>query len=465
MTAARLTRRSLLAAGAVAGSGLVAVPAWARPARHVRHHRHRRPRQPDSLPNPSEPIGTPGLPAQVDTVVILMLENHSFDNILGMLPYQVPARRGVDGLPGDGRVPTASNPDRNGKPVTAFHLPDACASTGLTQNWDSSHRQFDGGRNDGFVTNVGTNTPMGYLDSSDLPFTYGLAAQFPVSDRYFCSTLCQTEPNRRFLFAATASGVISDQDQTITVAAANGTIFDRLDAGKVSWLDYYDNSPSPFYLPNVRDNPLQAARCVKNSQFFSDAAAGRLPHVSVVEPNYHYQSEENPQDAAYGENFLASVVGACTASPQWPSLALFITYDEHGGYYDHVPPPAAIAPDDIPPDLKGEGGTLPGGYDRYGFRVPLIVVSPWARPGYVSHVVADHTSLLSFIEHRWNLPALTRRDANAWNLADVFDVSRPHFMDPGRFPDPPPIAPTLAKCQADGENPPQAGSPNDLRPV
>jgi phospholipase C len=465
MAGERITRRTLIAGGVVAGSGLVALPAWARPLRHVRRHRPRHERTPDSLPSPDQPPGTPGIPAQVDTVVVLMLENHSFDNILGLLPYQVPARRGVDGLPGDGHVPTASNLDRSGKPVRAFHLPDNCPSTGLTQAWDASHAQYDNGRNDGFVTNVGTSTPMGYFDSSDLPVTYALASQFPISERYFASTLCQTEPNRRFLFAGTASGVISDQAQTFTVAAANGTIFDRLDAAKISWLDYYDNAPSPFYLPNVRNNPLQAARMVKNPQFFSDAAAGRLPQVSFVEPNYNYQSEENPQDVGYGEQFLAQVVAACTSSPQWRSLALFVTYDEHGGFYDHVPPPSVIPPDDIPPDLKGENQSAPGGYDRYGFRVPFIVVSPWARPNYVSRVVADHTSILSFIEHRWNLPALTRRDANAWNLSDMFDVSAPHFLHAPALPPPPSTDASLAKCRADGENPPAANDPNNLRPV
>src|SRR5947209_14850164 len=264
----------------MAGTGVYALPAWARTLRHLRRHRPRGPREPGSVPSPEQAPGTPGIPREIDTVVVLMLENHSFDNIIGMLPYQAASRRGVDGLPGNGTAPTASNPDRSGRPVTAFHLPDNCPSTGLTQAWDSSHAQYDGGRNDGFVTHVGVNTPMGYFDSSDLPVTYALAAQFPISERYFASTLCQTEPNRRFLFAGTASGVISDQPQTFNVPAAGGTIFDRLDAAKVSWLTYYDNAPTPFYLPNVRNNPLQAARMVKNSQFFSDSAAGKLPHVS-----------------------------------------------------------------------------------------------------------------------------------------------------------------------------------------
>jgi phospholipase C len=399
-------------------------------------------------------MGAHGTPAQVDNVVILMLENHSFDNILGMLPYRVRARRGVDGLPGNGSVPTAHNPDRNGNRVTAYHLQDLCPSHGLTQNWNSSHMQYNGGRNDGFVRVAGSTTPMGYFDHKDLPVTYALASQFPISERHFSSTLGQTEPNRRFLFTGTASGDTSDDVRTFVIPAANGTIFDRLDAAHLAWRVYYGNLPSPFYLPNVRNNPRQAARCVKNPLFFQHAAAGHLPRVSVIEEDFNYQSEENPQDVAYGERFLRQVVAACMASPQWRSIALFVTYDEHGGYYDHVPPPRAIPPDDTQPILNPQDGTFPARYDRYGFRVPLTVISPWARPRYVSRQVTDHTSILSFIEHLWNLPALTRRDANAWSLADMFDIRHPHFLEPLQLPAAPSIDTTVARCRADGHQPP-----------
>jgi phospholipase C len=438
--------------GALSGAAAIAagaLPAWARPPITSQALR-----SPDSLPYPRRPMGARGSPAQIDNVVILMLENHSFDNILGMLPYQVGTRRGVDGLPGNGSVPTATNPDRKGHRVRTFHLPDLCPSEGLTQSWDSSHMQYDGGRNDGFVRVAGSATPMGYFDKADLPVSYALAGQFPISERYFCSTLGQTEPNRRFLFAGTASGTISDSGPTFSIPAANGTIFDRLDAARVNWLVYFDSLPSPFYFPNVRNNPQQVARCVKNPLFFEHAAAARLPSVSVIEENFNYQSEENPQDVGYGESFLRRVAAACMASPQWRSIVLFVTYDEHGGFYDHVAPPRAIPPDDIQPILDVQDGTFPAGYDRYGFRVPLTVISPWSRPNYVSRRVADHTSILSFIEHRWNLPGLTRRDANAWALADMLDTRHPHFLDPPGLPRARPIDATLARCRADGRHPP-----------
>jgi phospholipase C len=141
-------------------------------------------------------------------------------------------------------------------------------------------------------------------------------------------------------------------------------------------------------------------------------------------------------------------------SPLWSRTALFITYDEHGGYYDHVAPPAAVPPDDIPPDLKlSAKGTFPAGFDRYGFRVPLIVVSPWGQPRYVSHRVADHTSILAFIEHKWNLPPMTRRDAAAWDLTDMFDTTQRRLASPLALPAGPDIDASLAKCRADGEDP------------
>jgi phospholipase C len=139
-------------------------------------------------------------------------------------------------------------------------------------------------------------------------------------------------------------------------------------------------------------------------------------------------------------------------SPNWKRTALFLTYDEHGGYYDHVPPPRAIKPDAIAPMTAP--GDARGGYDRYGFRVPLIVVSPWARPGYVSRVVQDHTSLTAFIERKWNLPAMTFRDANAAPMTDYFDFGRPAFLHPPRLAVAPSLASGLAACHRAGLTPP-----------
>jgi phospholipase C len=173
------------------------------------------------------------------------------------------------------------------------------------------------------------------------------------------------------------------------------------------------------------------------SQYFADAAAGTLPQVAFVDPLFvgssNTENDEHPtSNIQVGQEFVSRVVNALLASPQWPRSALFLTYDEHGGFYDHVRPRPACLPDGIPPLL--EAGDDPGAFDRYGFRVPMVVVSPFARSRYVSHRVYDHTSILRFIETRFDLPALTRRDANADPLLRMFDFRQPPFATPPSLP-------------------------------
>jgi phospholipase C len=436
-----LTRRALLR-GAAGGAAVVAaggLPAWARPVVHGT-----RLRRPDSLPFPGRPAGHPSM-HEIRHIVVLMMENHSFDNLLGMVPHEVPGRRGVDGLSvRHGRV-IDFNRDAAGHKVFASHAATPCQlSARPSQAWNASHLSFDHGRNDGFVRASG-HVAMWFWDKRDIPFSYSLARHFPIGERYFASVLAQTFPNRRFFFAGTASGSVDDKT---VPTAANGTIFERLNAHGITIGIYYQDAPSILIVPNTG---LIAGQAHPFPQFLSDAAAGRLPQVTFIDPNYGTTSEENPQDIQVGERFIAQVVHALIHSPNWKHTALFITYDEHGGYYDHVPPPRAIKPDNIPPMTKP--GDAPGGYDRYGFRVPLIVVSPWARPRYASRIVQDHTSITAFIERKWNLPAMTFRDANAAPMTDYFDFSRPAFLTPPRLAAAPALGPGLARCHAAGLNP------------
>ena len=224
---------------------------------------------------------------------------------------------------------------------------------------------------------------MLFWDQSDLPVTYSLAKHFPIGERFFCSTLCQTYPNRRFFFTGTASGTIATDATTFTIPAANGTIFDRLDAHRVNWKVYSQTTAASWLIvPKVTAPPGRNARSHTFAQFLTDAAAGRLPQFSFLDPNYGTTSEENPQDIQVGERFVSQVVHALMNAPTWKRTALFLTYDEHGGYYDHVPPPRAIKPDSIAPITKP--GDAPRQLRPLGFRVPLIVVSPWAKPSYAS---------------------------------------------------------------------------------
>ncbi len=382
-------------------------------------------RKPGSIPNPKLPIGTDTLP-QIEHIVVLMMENHSFDDHFGMLKRGDGFKLGSDGLPLD------ANPYTDGNLLKAFHMPSTCQLHSVpSQAWDASHTAYDNGLNDGFVTASGP-AAMGYWDSTDIPYYYSLGQVFPVADRWFCSVLAQTYPNRRFLMAGTAAGIVSTTTASLLAPTPpNGTIFDRLNAHHITWKDYYSDLPAVAVIPDVlKKNPKNIA---KASQFITDAAAGKLPSVSFVDPNFSHQSEEDPQDIRQGERFAAAIINAAMHGKAWSKTLLILTYDEHGGYYDHVAPPAAIKPDNIPPEITVPPD-LPGGYDRYGFRVPSVIVSPYARRNYVSHVVHDHTSILKLIETKWNLPAMTFRDANADNLLDSLDFkSKPAFLKPPKL--------------------------------
>ena len=379
-----------------------------------------------AMPDQTLPPGAPrGDQIPIDHIVFLMQENHSLDNYLGQLPA---AGHGeVDGIP-----PGASNPDSDGAAVSVYHEPKYCTSPDVSHSWNGSHQQFNDGRNDGFVitNNPGGARALGYYEESDLPFYYALAKSFAMGDRYFSSLLGPTYPNRFFSLAATSFGFI----RNVSPAEVRPrTIFDVLDEHHVTWKIYYDDAPFAVLVRLTR-----ARNQVHFDRFLADAAAGTLPQVSFVDPAFTElhgeQTDEHPDaNVQFGQRFAATANNALLQSPQWPRSVLFWTYDEHGGFYDHVAPPSACVPDDFAPRL--EGGDTAAGFDRYGFRVPFAAVSPYAKPGYVSHRIYDHTSILRFIETRFNLPALTRRDANADPMLDLFDFSNPHLLNPPELPD------------------------------
>lgn len=272
-----------------------------------------------------------------------------------------------------------------------------------------------------------------------MPFYYGLASTFPLCDRYFCSVMAQTFPNRRFLIAGSAFGQVADPLPGPTDPnprpSGFGTVFDLLNAFGISWKDYFVDLPTAGLFPYVLEqNP---GNIVPVADFFADCAAGTLPSFSVVDPESEEGSEENPQDAQTGAYYAYQVIDAVLRSPAWPSTALIINFDEHGGYWDHVPPVRMVRPDSIPPDVPA-GDTYGDLYSWSGFRVPAFVVSPWARPNYVSHTVYDHTSILRLLETKWNLPALSNRDANANTMLDCFDFRSPAFLAPPALPAAPP---------------------------
>ncbi len=269
---------------------------------------------------------------------------------------------------------------------------------------------------------------MGYWTGDDLPFYHSMARRFPIGDRYFCSVMAQTYPNRRFLIAGTALGDISTDASGISkVDAPNGTIFDRLNHYGISWKDYYAELPTcALFEPVLRGQPRQGGPPSRSSS--------PTPHRATFPPSASSTpTSTTPRrtgTSRWARPIAALVVDAVMQGPAWDRTALIWVYDEHGGWYDHVPPKRAVKPDNVPPELLA--GDLPGAYNYTGFRVPCCVVSAWSKKDYVSHQTFDHTSILKLVETKWNLPALTYRDANARNMLDFFDFTakRPPFADP-----------------------------------
>jgi phospholipase C len=437
-----ISRRAVLG-GALAGAAAIGVAAGAPGAGAGAATRARTKSGPGTLPNPAAPAGSDQLP-QITNIVVVMMENHSYDNLLGMMQG-----RG-DGFVLDGNgLPTASNPwpKKSATPppvknavLHAFPMPNPCQEASYPYNtWDAYWTSYAGGAMDGFVKSQSGPVSMGYFEPAVMPFINSLAATFPVCDRYFCSVGAQTYPNRRFLMAGTSLGLLTDTFPS--AKPPNGTVFEALMAHSISWTNYYSTLPSALIWNYLGGVPGFSSHLAKSSQFFTDAAAGTLPSFSLVDPNFDTGSEENPQDVQYGDQFLSQVVNAVMDSPQWPGTLLVWCYDESGGYYDHVPPPKAVKPDGVAPVTSpGDHG---GSFNRLGFRVPAGVVSPFARPNYVSHVVHDHTSVLKLVETKWNLPALTYRDYAADDLLDSVDLtSPPAFLDPPTLAAP--VDPSLA---------------------
>jgi phospholipase C len=442
----RFTRRTALRYGGVAGAALAGATGAGRLLRAATAGAAVL-RTPDSLPDPTRAAGAASDALPFDHVVVVMMENHSFDNLLGALAHSgQPKAHGLRfDSSGDARN---SNPALSGRGrVRSFPLPTTAQAPSVTQTWNATHEQINGGKMNGFTKSVGNDEPMGYWTDEVLPFAYSFARSFTLNNRWFCSAPCQTYPNRRFLMAATAYGDIATNDESLTdPPPPNGTIFDRMQAYGVSWRNYFTDLPQTAIIPSIIEK--YPANLASIAQFFADCKTGSLPSVSFVDPEFGALTdigaplsalpqlapitgplnttggdEESEQDMSYGESWAYEVVDAVLNSPAWPRTLLIYTYDEHGGYYDHVKPPAAIAPDDIPPRL--EATDLPGGYDIYGPRVPGIVASPYSRPNSVTNVLHDHTSALATIEAKWNLPALTNRDANARTVTDFLDLKHP----------------------------------------
>jgi len=418
---------------------------------------------------PEATLGPTALPADfpIDNIVVVMMENHSFDSYLGHL-NEYGHRSDVESAPAG-----ASNPGVDGGAVPWQHAAHEC-SLDTTHSWKGTAAEMDDGKMDGFVVTNEQAPPdagplpdptiyqgsrsMWWYDQTDLPLYYQLANTFAVADHYHCSLPGPTDPNRMYLFAATSFGLGGNTLPNLpddSFPEHDVAVLDELEKRHVNWQLYSDGLPgaATVYATSLLD---RWGRQVKfdMATFMSDAKAGKLPSVSFVDPNLTSemnggagQDEHPPGDVQSGEAFVGQVVQAVTTSPQWGHIALFITHDENGGFYDHVPPPPACPPDSLKP-VDENGRPLAGAFDIYGIRVILIAVSPYAKKGYVGHHVYDHSSLTRFIEARFKLPALTARDANAEPPTDLFDFTHPSFATPPSITQPTIDPAGLSYCES-----------------
>ena len=344
-------------------------------------------------------------------VVVVMKENRSFDHLFGSL--HASGQPDAEPIP-----PSFTNLDKNGTAVAPFHLDTTCLNLDPGHQWAEMHRQVNGGAMDGFVTNGADTTGsdghfvMGFYGPDDFPFYYWLANTFAINDHHFAPARSGTWPNRNFLLLGTADGV------TCTYCgypdAGTPTIFDELDAAGVSWGAYTDSDPFDGTLG--WEAPHRGLYTFE--QFQTDARQGTLPGVSFVDGIAFIQDEHPTADVQLGEKWTRIVYDEVRHGPQWPETAMIWTYDEAGGFADHVRPSNQAC-------VARPGNALDTPFTEQGVRIPLVVISPYARPHYVSHVPQDHTAITRFIEAVFGLPALTARDANSGALLDMFDFGCP----------------------------------------
>ncbi|HZR32293.1 MAG TPA: alkaline phosphatase family protein [Terriglobales bacterium] len=448
-----------------------------------------RPGDPPGAPPPPPP--TPDPPpvslTPINHIIFMAQENRGFDHYFGHLNQY----RASLGLPADvdGTPDNASNPTPDGSgTVTPFPMNSMCIEN-PSPFWNESHVDFNlvhptstTPTLDGFVTTAAGDAihgfdkagrrVMGYYDERALPYYYFMASEFATSDRWFSPVMTRTQPNRMYLLAGTSAGRVRPIPASGAGSAPlpNKTIFQQLDENHISWKIYITDSPPDSYLGmfTYAQKPEVKAKMVPViPDYFNDLANGTLPQVAMIEGGYQDGKDEHPAEGApggsvqEGSHYVASLINGLMNSSSWKDSVFILTWDEGGGFYDHVAPQRMPSPDGIPPkDLMGPSrgqkadvcwsskGLDPSpicDFKYTGFRVPLIVVSPFTKKHYVSHTVADYTAILRLIEQRFNLPNLSERDKAQMNMGEFFDFNNV----PWRVPPVPPDQPKDGPCYID----------------
>ena len=343
------------------------------------------------------PAAVPTNTTPIQHVIVIMKENHAFDNYFGTFP-------GADGIPSN-----VSLPDGVGGTVSP-HWINGTSTPDLPHSRTAMLAAYNNGSNDLFAVVAESwarglgNVSVGYYDRRQLGYYWSLAGNYTILDHYFQAMLGPTIPNRLYSFAGTSDGLGSNAIWLTKLSSP--TIFGQLQRRGISWRYYYSPGlvvgPLPAYFPEIASHSDMMAHLVPMDQLTTDLSTGNLAQVTYVDPSEDsFVSEHPPGGVAVGQAWTKDVIDRIMSSPAWKTTAIFLTWDESGGFYDHVPPPQV-----------DEWG--------YGFRVPMIVVSPYARHGVVEHGTTDHTSILKFIADNWGLAYLTDRETRAGNLTRAF---------------------------------------------
>ncbi|KAK6936930.1 Phosphoesterase [Dillenia turbinata] len=417
------------------------------------------------------PPSSLALASPIKTVVVLMMENRSFDHILGWMKKLNPEINGVDGS--ESNPISTTDPDSPRiffKDQSHYVDPDPGHSFQAIreQIFGSNDTSADPPPMNGFVQQAKSmedpsmpDSVMNGFQPDKVPVYKSLVSEFAVFDRWFSSVPTSTQPNRLFFHAATSGGLTSNVAPTLALGLPVRTIFENLEDAGFSFGIYFQNVPATLFYRNLRKLKYISNFHLYDLSFKSDAQKGKLPNYVVIEPRYFDLkvlpgNDDHPShDVGEGQMLVKEVYETLRASPQWNETMLVITYDEHGGFYDHVPTPVRGVPN---PD--GIVGPEPFNFtfDRLGVRVPAIVVSPWIEKGTVVHgpngpfptSEYEHSSVPATVKKLFKLPSfLTKRDEWAGSFEGIVQTrTEPRTDCPETLPTPVKIRQTEANEDA-----------------
>lgn len=347
------------------------------------------------------------MPGSIEHIVVVTMENRSFDHYFTALNWE--ENRNILSPPKSWR-----DSGLNNVPVAPFHTLTHCVHPDPPHSWGTSRIQLAEGQCDGFVeamvarhgaTGFDPNVVMGFHNREQLPICYAMADDYVLCQRWFASQLSSTWPNRLYSHSAQNLGIRGNQLPSGSIQYEMPHIWGQLSEADIEWSYYFSDLPFIALLKNI-----DSERVRQIESFYWDCERGTLPAFSMVEPSFSFNDDHPPRHPMLGQLFLATIHNALANSPLWEKTLLIITYDEHGGFFDHQTPP------------RMADNFAAQGFDQAGFRVPAMICGPWVKSGYVDSIDRDHTTPLAELQARHGLDPMTLRDANATDLENCYDL-------------------------------------------